>query len=412
MTILTHNDIKNVSKETAWMEESMIYREKTIETIPVGPLGLIPLKSCMELGEKVNNYLVKWRQERESEHKSTIAFAGYQRDSYIISAKTPRFGSGEAKGVVEESVRGDDLYIMVDVCNYSLTYSLCGMTNHMSPDDHFQDLKRVIAAAAGKARRINVIMPFLYEGRQHKRSNRESLDCALALQELANMGVENIITFDAHDPRVQNAIPRKGFETVQPTYQFIKHLLKEETDLQIDSDHMMVISPDEGGMSRAVYFANVLGLDMGMFYKRRDYTQIVDGRNPIVAHEFLGSSVEGKDVIIVDDMISSGESMRDVAAELKRRKARKVFIFSTFGLFTNGLGKFDQFYEEGIIDRILTTNLVYQSPELLSKPYYTGVDMSKYIALIIDNLNHDASLSELLNPTGRINRILEKYRER
>ncbi len=390
----------------------MIYREKTIETIPVGPLGLIPLKSCMELGEKVNNYLVKWRQERESEHKSTIAFAGYQRDSYIISAKTPRFGSGEAKGVVEESVRGDDLYIMVDVCNYSLTYSLCGMTNHMSPDDHFQDLKRVIAAAAGKARRINVIMPFLYEGRQHKRSNRESLDCALALQELANMGVENIITFDAHDPRVQNAIPRKGFETVQPTYQFIKHLLKEETDLQIDSDHMMVISPDEGGMSRAVYFANVLGLDMGMFYKRRDYTQIVDGRNPIVAHEFLGSSVEGKDVIIVDDMISSGESMRDVAAELKRRKARKGFIFSTFGLFTNGLGKFDQFYEEGIIDRILTTNLVYQSPELLSKPYYTGVDMSKYIALIIDNLNHDASLSELLNPTGRINRILEKYRER
>ncbi len=412
LTILTHNDIKNVSKETAWMEESMIYREKTIETIPVGPLGLIPLKSCMELGEKVNNYLVKWRQERESEHKSTIAFAGYQRDSYIISAKTPRFGSGEAKGVVEESVRGDDLYIMVDVCNYSLTYSLCGMTNHMSPDDHFQDLKRVIAAAAGKARRINVIMPFLYEGRQHKRSNRESLDCALALQELANMGVENIITFDAHDPRVQNAIPRKGFETVQPTYQFIKHLLKEETDLQIDSDHMMVISPDEGGMSRAVYFANVLGLDMGMFYKRRDYTQIVDGRNPIVAHEFLGSSVEGKDVIIVDDMISSGESMRDVAAELKRRKARKVFIFSTFGLFTNGLGKFDQFYEEGIIDRILTTNLVYQSSELLSKPYYTSVDMSKYIALIIDNLNHDASLSELLNPTGRINRILEKYRER
>ncbi len=388
----------------------MIYEEKTIETIPVGPLGLVPLKSCTELGKRVNDYLVTWRRERESEHKSTIAFAGYQRDSYIIEAKTPRFGSGEAKGALEESVRGDDLYIMVDVCNYSLTYSLCGMTNHMSPDDHFQDLKRIIAAAAGKARRINVIMPFLYEGRQHKRSSRESLDCALALQELANMGVENIITFDAHDPRVQNAIPRKGFETVQPTYQFIKHLLKVETDLQIDSDHMMVISPDEGGMSRAVYFANVLGLDMGMFYKRRDYTKIVDGRNPIVAHEFLGSSVEGKDVIIVDDMISSGESMQDVAAELKRRKARKVFIFSTFGLFTNGLKKFDKFYEDGIIDRILTTNLVYQSPELLSKPYYTNVDMSKYIALIIDNLNHDASLSELLNPTGRINRILKKYR--
>ena len=388
----------------------MIYEEKTIETIPVGPLGLVPLKSCTELGKKVNDYLVTWRRERESEHKSTIAFAGYQRDSYIIGAKTPRFGSGEAKGALEESVRGDDLYIMVDVCNYSLTYSLCGMTNHMSPDDHFQDLKRIIAAAAGKARRINVIMPFLYEGRQHKRSSRESLDCALALQELANMGVENIITFDAHDPRVQNAIPEKGFETVQPTYQFIKHLLKVETDLQIDSDHMMVISPDEGGMSRAVYFANVLGLDMGMFYKRRDYTRIVDGRNPIVAHEFLGSSVEGKDVIIVDDMISSGESMQDVAAELKRRKARKVFIFSTFGLFTNGLEKFDDYYEKRIIDRILTTNLVYQSPELLSRPYYASVDMSRYIALIIDNLNHDASLSDLLNPAGRINRLLERYR--
>ena len=390
----------------------MIYEEKTIETIPVGPLGLVPLKSCMELGNKVNEYLVNWRQERESEHKSTIAFAGYQRDSYIIGAKTPRFGSGEAKGALEESVRGDDLYIMVDVCNYSLTYSLCGMTNHMSPDDHFQDLKRIIAAAAGKARRINVIMPFLYEGRQHKRSSRESLDCALALQELVNMGVENIITFDAHDPRVQNAIPEKGFETVQPTYQFIKHLLKVETELQIDSDHMMVISPDEGGMTRAVYFANVLGLDMGMFYKRRDYTRIVDGRNPIVAHEFLGTSVEGKDVIIVDDMISSGESMMDVASELKRRKARKVFVFSTFGLFTNGLDKFDKFHEDGIIDRIFTTNLVYQSPELLSRPYYGSVDMSKYVALIIDNLNHDASLSDLLNPAGRINRLLDRYRNR
>lgn len=389
----------------------MIYEEKTIETIPVGPLALVPLKSCMELGKSVNDYLVSWRRDRESEHKSTIAFAGYQRDSYIIEAKTPRFGSGEAKGTLDESVRGDDLYIMVDVCNYSLTYALFGVTNHMSPDDHFQDLKRIIAAAAGKARRINVIMPFLYEGRQHKRSGRESLDCALALQEMANMGVENIITFDAHDPRVQNAIPGKGFETVQPIYQFIKHLLSVDAKLQIDNDHMMVISPDEGGMSRAVYFANVLGLDMGMFYKRRDYTRIVDGRNPIVAHEFLGSSVEGKDVIIVDDMISSGESMQDVAAELKRRKARKVFIFATFGLFTSGLEKFDKFYENGLIDRILTTNLVYQSPELLSREYYTSVDMSKYVALIIDNLNHDASLSELLNPTGRINRLLKKYRE-
>ena len=390
----------------------MLYEDKIIETIPVGPLGLIPLKSMSQLGEKVDRYLVDWRHERESEHKTTIAFAGYQRESYIISAKTPRFGSGEAKGVIEESVRGDDLYIMVDVCNHSLTYSLCGMINHMSPDDHFQDLKRIIAAAAGKARRINVIMPFLYEGRQHKRSGRESLDCALALQELVNMGVENIITFDAHDPRVQNAIPLKGFETVQPIYQFLKYLLKEEPDLQIDSDHMMVISPDEGGTGRAVYFANMLGLDMGMFYKRRDYTRIVNGRNPIVAHEFLGSSVEGKDVLIIDDMISSGESVLDVAKELKRRKARKVFICSTFGLFTNGLAKFDEYFEDSLIDRILTTNLVYQTPELLSRPYYINVDMSKYIALIIDNLNHDASLSELLTPTKRINRLLDNYRSK
>ena len=332
----------------------MLYEEKIIETIPVGPLGLIPLKSCTGLGKKVDDYLVEWRRERESEHKSTIAFSGYQRDSYILEANTPRFGSGEGKGTIEESVRGDDLYIMVDVCNYSLTYSLFGMTNHMSPDDHFQDLKRIIAAAAGKARRINVIMPFLYESRQHKRSGRESLDCAMALQELVNMGVENIITFDAHDPRVQNSIPLKGFETVQPIYQFLKHLLKNEPDLQIDSDHMMVISPDEGGTSRAIYFANMLGLDMGMFYKRRDYTKIVNGRNPIVAHEFLGSSVEGKDVLIIDDMISSGESMLDVAKELKRRKARKVFIYATFGLFTGGLAKFDQYYQDGLIDRILS----------------------------------------------------------
>ena len=389
----------------------MLYEEKIIETIPVGPLGLIPLKSCTGLGKKVDDYLVEWRRERESEHKSTIAFSGYQRDSYILEANTPRFGSGEGKGTIEESVRGDDLYIMVDVCNYSLTYSLFGMTNHMSPDDHFQDLKRIIAAAAGKARRINVIMPFLYESRQHKRSGRESLDCAMALQELVNMGVENIITFDAHDPRVQNSIPLKGFETVQPIYQFLKHLLKNEPDLQIDSEHMMVISPDEGGTSRAIYFANMLGLDMGMFYKRRDYTKIVNGRNPIVAHEFLGSSVEGKDVLIIDDMISSGESMLDGAKELKRRKARKVFICATFGLFTGGLAKFDQYYQDGLIDRILTTNLVYQTPDLLSRPYYIDVDMSKYIALIIDNLNHDASLSDLLTPTKRINKLLERYKE-
>ena len=388
----------------------MLYEEKQIETIPVGPLGLIPLKSCEDLGKKVDAWLVEWRKERESEHKTPIAFAGYQKDSYIIGAKTPRFGSGEAKGELTESVRGDDLYIMVDVCNYNMTYTMNGLKNHMSLDDHYQDLKRVIAAVGGKGRRINVIMPFLYESRQHKRTGRESLDCAMALRELVDMGVENIITFDAHDPRVQNAIPLKGFETVQPIYQFIKYLLKNEKELEIDSDHMMVISPDEGGMGRAVFFANVLGLDLGMFYKRRDYTKIINGRNPIVAHEFLGASVEGKDVIIVDDMISSGESMLDTAKELKRMKARKVFICTTFGLFTGGLKKFDEYYENGIIDRVLTTNLVYQTPELLSKPYYINVDMSKYIALIIDNLNHDASLSDLLNPTGRINRLLAKYR--
>ena len=388
----------------------MLYEEKQIETIPVGPLGLIPLKSCEDLGKKVDAWLVEWRKERESEHKTTIAFAGYQKDSYIIGAKTPRFGSGEAKGELTESVRGDDLYIMVDVYNYNMTYTMNGLKNHMSPDDHYQDLKRVIAAVGGKGRRINVIMPFLYESRQHKRTGRESLDCAMALRELVDMGVENIITFDAHDPRVQNAIPLKGFETVQPIYQFIKYLLKNEKELEIDSDHMMVISPDEGGMGRAVFFANVLGLDLGMFYKRRDYTKIINGRNPIVAHEFLGASVEGKDVIIVDDMISSGESMLDTAKELKRMKARKVFICTTFGLFTGGLKKFDEYYENGIIDRVLTTNLIYQTPELLSKPYYINVDMSKYIALIIDNLNHDASLSDLLNPTGRINRLLAKYR--
>ena len=386
--------------------------ERILENIPVGALGLIPVTGCEQLVKKVDDYLVKWSKESASKYKDDIAFAGYEKDSFIIDAKIPRFGSGEAKGIIAESVRGKDLYILVDVCNYSVTYSLTGNINHMSPDDHFQNLKRAIAAVGGKGRRVNVIMPFLYESRQHKRSGRESLDCALALQELINMGVENIITFDAHDPRVQNAIPLKGFETVQPIYQFIKYLLKVETDLQIDSDHMMVISPDEGGMGRAVYFANVLGLDMGMFYKRRDYTQIINGRNPIVAHEFLGSSVEGKDVLIIDDMISSGESMQDVAKELKRRKARKVFICSTFGLFTNGLTKFDKYYEDGLIDRILTTNLVYQTPELLSRPYYINVDMSKYIALIIDNLNHDASLSELLNPTRRINKLLDAYRSK
>ena len=386
----------------------MLYEEKIIETIPVGPLGLIPLKGCEELVGKVDKYLVDWRNERESEHKTSIAFSGYQRDSYIIGANTPRFGSGEAKGEIKASVRGDDLYLIVDVCNYSQTYSLCGMVNHMSPDDHYQDLKRVIAAAGGKARRINVIMPFLYESRQHKRSGRESLDCALALEELVDMGVENIITFDAHDPRVQNAIPLKGFETVQPIYQFIKYLLKNEKELEIDSDHMMVISPDEGGMSRAVFFSNVLGLDMGMFYKRRDYTRIVNGRNPIVAHEFLGDDVTGKDVLIVDDMISSGESMLDVAKQLKDRKAGRVFVCTTFGLFTDGFDKFDEYYNKGYISKVITTNLTYLPPELYEKPYFVKADMSKFIALIIDSLNHDVPISSVISPTDKIHALLEK----
>ncbi len=386
-------------------------KQKIVETIPVGPLGIIALESSKSLGKSVNDYLVEWRNERESEHKSTIAFSGYQRDSYLVKAICPRFGTGEAKGVIKESVRGSDLYLLVDVTNYSLTYSVSGHKNHMSPDDHYQDLKRIIAAVGGKARRITVIMPFLYEGRQHRRSSRESLDCALALQELTNMGVESIITFDAHDPRVQNAIPLNSLETVAPNYQFIKAMLHNVPDLNLDNEHMMVISPDEGGMSRAVYFANVLGLDMGMFYKRRDYTRVINGRNPIVAHEFLGTDIAGKDVLIVDDMISSGESILDVAAELKKKNAGRIFVASTFGLFTNGFAKLDEAYENGLIYRVLTTNLIYQTPELLSKPWYINVDMSKYVALLIDTLNHDNSISALLNPVERIQKILKEYKQ-
>ena len=384
--------------------------ERNLETMPDGALGLIPLESCKELGLKVDQYLVGWREKRQHQHQNDPAFKGYRRDSYIISTAVPRFGTGEAKGVIKESVRGYDLYLMVDVTNYSLTYSVCGYENHMSPDDHYADLKRIIAAVGGKARRITAIIPFLYESRQHKRTARESLDCALALQELTAMGVDNIITFDAHDPRVQNAIPLKGFETVQPAYQFIKGILREVKDLKIDAEHMMIISPDEGGTNRAVYLANVLGLDMGMFYKRRDYSKIVDGRNPIVAHEFLGSSVEGKDVIIIDDMISSGESMLDTCKELKKRKANRIFVVATFGLFTNGLERFDKAVADGTIYKVVTTNLTYQTPELLAKPYYINCDMSKYIAYIIDTLNHDSSISDLLNPYDRIQRLVAKYK--
>ena len=390
----------------------MLHRsERILDNIPVGSLGIIAVDGCEEMGNKVNDYLVKWRKEETRFQKDNLVFNGYEKPNYLINAKVPRFGSGEAKGIINESVRGKDLYLMVDVCNYSLTYSLSGNTNHMSPDDHFQNLKRVIAAVGGKARRLNVIMPFLYESRQHKRSGRESLDCALGLQELVRMGVDNIITFDAHDPRVQNAIPLNGFETIRPTYQFVKGLLKHVPDLQIDADHMMAISPDEGATGRAIYFANVLGLDMGMFYKRRHYTTIVDGRNPIVAHEFLGSSVEGKDVIILDDMISSGDSILDVARQLKMRKAKRIYAAATFGLFTNGMEKFDQAYEEGLISGILTTNLICQTPELLSRPYYINCDMSKYIALVIDTLNHDASISSILDPSERIQNVVEKYKK-
>ena len=383
--------------------------ERVLDNIPVGDLGIIAIDGCTEMGKKVNDYIAKWRNEDGHAFEDDVLFQGYKKDNYLVEAKVPRFGSGEAKALITESTRGKDLYLMVDVCNYSLTYSLSGHINHMSPDDHFQNLKRVIAAVSGKARRINVIMPFLYESRQHKRSSRESLDCALALQELVRMGVDNIITFDAHDPRVQNAIPLNGFETVRPTYQFVKALLRKHKDLKIDSQHMMAISPDEGATSRAVYLAGVLNLDMGMFYKRRDYTKIVNGRNPIVAHEFLGDSVEGKDVIIVDDMISSGDSILDVASQLKERKANRIFAAATFGLFTNGLEKFDEAYEKGLLHGVLTTNLIYQTPELLERPWYINCDMSKYIALMIDTLNHDGSVNSLLNPSERIQNIVEKY---
>ena len=378
--------------------------------IPVAPLKIVATESAVRMADSVNRYLIEFRKTVNNLAKNDPAFQGYVEDNYLAKASCPRFGTGEGKGFFMESIRGKDIFFLVDVCNHSITYRMNGYINHKSPDDHYQDLKRLIAASYGKAHRINVIMPFLYEGRQHKRNGRESLDCAYAIEELRNMGVSNLITFDAHDPRVQNAIPLHGFETVQPTYQFIKGLLQHVDNLELDSNHMMVISPDEGGMSRAIYMANVIGLDMGMFYKRRDYTRVVNGRNPIVAHEFLGTSVEGKDMIIIDDMISSGESALEVAAELKKRKANRVFICATFGLFTNGIERFDKAFEDGIIDKVLTTNLIYQTPELLSREWYINCDMSKYIAYIIDTLNHDASISDLLDPNERIQTILARYK--
>ncbi len=379
------------------------------DTIPLAPLKLAVHPSCAELAKGVDDYLVSFRKETPISKSSAIHFHGYVENSYIVDSACPRFGSGEAKGTYNDSIRGADLFIMADVCNYSLTYSVCGYENHMSPDDIYSDIKRLIAAATGKARRISVIMPFLYESRQHKRTKRESLDCSLALQELVNMGASNIITFDAHDPRVVNAIPMSGFDNYMPTYQFIKALLKKKPDIKIDNEHLMIISPDEGAMARAIYFSNVLGVDMGMFYKRRDYSTIVNGKNPIVAHEFLGDSVEGKDVIIIDDMISSGESMLDTAKMLKERKAKRVFVCTTFGLFTDGFDKFDEFYEKGYIDLIITTNLNYRKPELLTKPYYAEADMTKFLASIIDILNHDLSTNTVLSPTDKIHKLIHKF---
>ena len=379
--------------------------EKFIESIPVGPLAIVALSGSKALGETVDAYISDWRSERIEAKESPITFKGYVKDSYLLDVDTPRFGTGEAKCTLRDTVRGTDLYIIDDVTNYSVEYTVCGHKNHMSPDDHYADIKRVIAAAAGKAKKITVIMPFLYESRQHRRSSRESMDCAVMLQELVSMGVDNILTFDAHDPRVNNAIPISGFESIMPTYQYIKNLLRNVDDL-------MVISPDEGAMSRVVYFANALGINMGMFYKRRDFTQVVDGRNPIVAHEYLGESVEGKDVLIIDDMISSGDSMLDVARQLKKRKAKRVFVASTFGLFTNGLERFDEAYADGTIYRIMTTNCIYQTPELLSREWYINVDVAKYTAYFIDRLNHDSSISDLLNPYKKIEKCVEAYKNR
>ena len=379
--------------------------------LPIAPIKIAALEGCKDFATKVNEHLVEYRHTNPTQDLQNIHYRGYSEDSYMVDSICPRFGTGEGKGMINTSVRGSDLYIFADVTNYSLTYKLFGQENHMSPDNHFQDLKRIISATDGKAKRLNVIMPFLYEGRQHKRSGRESLDCALALQELADLGVSNIITFDAHDPRVQNAIPLIGFDTFMPTYQFLKAIIDTTPDFRIDSDHLMIISPDEGAMGRAVYFSTILGVDMGMFYKRRDYSVIVNGKNPIVAHEFLGSSVEGKDVVIVDDMISSGESMLDVAKQLKDRKARRVFVCTTFGLFTDGFEKFDEFYEKEYIYKVITTNLNYRDPELLTKPYYVEADMTKFTASIMDSLNHDISIEPIISPTGKIQKLLKKIQK-
>ncbi len=389
----------------------MPHLDKLKNALPVAPLKLMVLDSAAELGNKVNDYLVDYRHREKNAYTDDPAFQGYVEDDYLFRFSTPRFNSGEGKAILAETVRGKDLFILVDVCNHSLTYQMQGYVNHMSPDDHYQDLKRVIAATNGKAHRINVIMPFLYEGRQHRRSGRESLDCAYAFEELTNMGVSNFITFDAHDPRIQNAAPLSGFDNFTAHYQFTRALLRSEKDLVLDKDHIIVISPDEGALDRAIYFSSVIGADTGMFYKRRDYSTIVGGKNPIVAHEFLGNNIKGKDIIIIDDMISSGDSMIDTSRQLKAMKAKRVFICTTFGLFTNGLSAFDKAYEEGVFDKVITTNLSYRPPELLTKPYYMEADMSKFLASIINFMNHDLSMEIVSTPTERIQRIIELYND-
>ena len=381
-----------------------------IEYIPHGPLGVIAMPGCEEMGEKINGWLKKWNGMQEVESEELHTSPGIGRDSFLVKCYCPRFGNGESKGVIKESVRGYDIYILVDICARNKTYKMYGVDVPMSPDEHFQDVKRVISAIGGKAKRINVIMPLLYESRQDRRSGRESLDCAQALQELVNMGVENIITFDAHDPRVQNAIPLASFENVMPSYQMIKALFKNVKDLRIDKDNMMMVSPDEGAMQRNIFYSSVLGLDLGMFYKRRDYTKIVGGRNPIVAHEYLGSDVAGKDIIVVDDMISSGDSMLDLCRELKKRKAGRIFAIATFDFFTNGIESFNEAYETGLLYRVIGSNASYRTEELRNTPWYIDADLSKYISYIIATLNHDHSLHTLLNPYEKIKKLLERYR--
>ncbi len=378
-------------------------------TMPAAPLKIIVLPSISGFGNKVNDYLVEFRKAVNQPYHDSPAFEGYRMDNYMINFDVPRFGSGEGKAILNETIRGKDVYIMTDVLNYSLTYKMHNFQNHYSPDDHYQDLKRVIASIAGKAHRITVIMPFMYESRQHKRSGRESLDCALMLEELANMGISRLITFDAHDPSIANAAPLCGFDNFTPFYQFMQALLHNVGDMKIDRDHMLIISPDEGALHRAVYFANVMGVDTGMFYKRRDYTKVVDGKNPIVAHEFLGDNVEGKDVIVVDDMISSGGSMIDTARQLKKMKAKRVFVCCTFGIFTDGVESFDEAYKNGIIDKVVTTNLSYRRPELLTRPWYLEADMTKFMASIIDFSNHDVTMGHVITPTEKIKKILSTY---